>query len=69
MTTNTEITPFRIDIPVGDLQDLAARLAAARWPDEMPAAGTGYGMPLTVVQRLAERWRGGYDRRAHEAAR
>jgi len=67
MTTPAEITPFRIDIPQNDLDDLAARLAATRWPDELTGAGTDYGMPLGVVQRLAERWRTGYDWRAHEA--
>jgi len=67
MTTPAEIKPFRIDIPQSDLGDLAARLAATRWPDELTGAGTDYGMPLGVVQRLAERWRTGYDWRAHEA--
>lgn len=38
-----------------------------RSPDELTGAGTDYGMPLGVVQRLAERWRTGYDWRAHEA--
>jgi len=67
MTTPAEIRPFRIDISQSDLDDLAARLAATRWPDELTGAGTDYGMPLGVVQRLAERWRTGYDWRAHEA--
>jgi pimeloyl-ACP methyl ester carboxylesterase len=67
MTTPAEIKPFRIDIPHSDLGDLATRLAATRWPDEVTGAGTDYGMPLGVVKRLAERWRTGYDWRAHEA--
>ncbi|HEX3751387.1 MAG TPA: epoxide hydrolase [Streptosporangiaceae bacterium] len=61
------IEPFRIDVPPEDLDDLSARLAASRWPGEVAKAGTAYGMPLDVVQRLAERWRAGYDWRAHEA--
>ncbi|MBO0809306.1 MAG: alpha/beta fold hydrolase, partial [Actinobacteria bacterium] len=68
MTTSAQIRPFRIDIPQRDLDDLAARLAATRWPGEVTGAGTGYGMPLGVVQRLAGHWRSGYDWRAHEAA-
>jgi pimeloyl-ACP methyl ester carboxylesterase len=67
MTTPEEIRPFRIDIPQRDLDDLAERLAAARWPNEVTGAGTGYGMPLGTVRRLAEHWRTGYDWRAHEA--
>ena len=67
MTTSAQITPFRIEIPQRDLDDLAARLAATRWPGEVAGAGTGYGMPLEVVRRLAGYWRTGYDWRAHEA--
>jgi pimeloyl-ACP methyl ester carboxylesterase len=67
MRTPAEIEPFRIDIPQRDLDDLAARLSAIRWPDEVTGAGTDYGMPLGVVQRLAEHWRTGYDWRAHES--
>ena len=67
MTTTAEIEPFRIDVPQGDLDDLAARLAATRWPGELAGAGTQYGMPLSTVQKLAERWQTGYDWREHEA--
>ncbi len=67
MSDTTDIRPFRIDVPQADLDDLAARLEATRWPDEMPTAGTDYGMPSNVVARLGERWRTGYDWRAHEA--
>jgi pimeloyl-ACP methyl ester carboxylesterase len=65
--TPSEIKPFRIDIPQSDLDELAVRLAATRWPNEVTAAGSDYGMPLGVVRRLAEQWRSGYDWRAHEA--
>jgi epoxide hydrolase len=67
MTTSQSIDPFRIDVPQADLDDLSARLAATRWPGEVTAAGTDYGMPLDQVRRLSERWRDGYDWRAHEA--
>ena len=66
-TTQAEIRPFRIDVPQSELDDLAARLAAARWPNEVAEAGTDYGMPLGTVQRLAEYWRTSYDWRAAEA--
>ena len=67
MTTSESIEAFRIGIPQSDLDDLSARLAATRWPGEVSKAGTAYGMPLEVVQRLAGRWRSGYDWRAQEA--
>jgi epoxide hydrolase len=67
MIETTDIKPFRIDVPQADLDDLAARLAGTRWPDEVTGGGTDYGMPVAVVTRLADRWRTGYDWRAHEA--
>src|SRR5262249_42253378 len=60
------IQPFTIAIPQADLDDLHARLARTRWPDELPGAGWDYGVPLSYVQRLAEYWRNGYDWRAWE---
>ncbi len=60
------IRPFRIDIPQEDLDDLRARLARTRWPDQLPGVGWDYGIPLAVVQELAEYWRDGYDWRVHE---
>jgi pimeloyl-ACP methyl ester carboxylesterase len=61
------ITPFRIDIPQADLDDLADRLARTRWPNEVADAGWDYGFPLARLKELAEYWRTGYDWRAHEA--
>lgn len=61
-----EIRPFRIDIPQADLDDLKARLAQTRWPDQLPGVGWDYGIPLDYVQNLAEYWRTGYDWRVHE---
>ncbi len=60
------IEPFRIHIADQVLDDLRARLAATRWPDELPGAGDHYGIPLARVRELAEHWRTTYDWRAHE---
>ena len=43
---STTITPFRIEIPETDLDDLHARLTAARWPAELPGIGWSRGVPL-----------------------
>src|ERR1700743_2421981 len=67
-STPTDISPFRVEIPQAELDDLAARLSAARWPNEVTGAGTSYGMPLAGVRRLGARWRGGYDSRKAKAA-
>jgi epoxide hydrolase len=64
--TNTEIKPFRIDIPEADLTDLRERLANTRWPAQVPGVGWTRGVPVEYLKDLAEYWRTGYDWRAHE---
>ncbi|HEX2037581.1 MAG TPA: epoxide hydrolase [Chloroflexota bacterium] len=63
---NAEIRPFRIDIPQAALDDLRARLARPRWPDELPGVGDRYGVTVEYVKGLADYWREGYDWRAWE---
>jgi epoxide hydrolase len=76
--TNT-ITPFHIDTPQTDLDDLAGRLARSRWANELPPSqvtdgiqkgpvlpGWEYGVPLAYVQRLIGYWRESYDWRKWE---
>ncbi|MEU2394641.1 epoxide hydrolase family protein [Streptomyces sp. NPDC007369] len=67
-TTSSGIRSFRIDIPQARLDDLQARLAATRWPDELPGVGWSRGVPAAYLKELAEYWRTTYDWRAHEAA-
>jgi epoxide hydrolase len=67
VTTGTDVRPFRVEIPDADLDDLQARLAHVRWPDELPGAEWSYGVPLDFVRDLAEYWRSGFDWRAQEA--
>lgn len=62
-----EIHPFRIQVPQDDIEELHARLARIRRPDQLPGVGWSYGIPNDVVSSLAERWRGGYDWRQAEA--
>jgi pimeloyl-ACP methyl ester carboxylesterase len=77
---NSDIISFRIAIPPGDLDDLAHRLAHTRWADELPekdvvVGGAGaptppgweYGVPVSYVRDLVERWRTSFDWRAQEA--
>ncbi|MGK5521477.1 epoxide hydrolase family protein [Micromonospora sp. URMC 107] len=61
------MTPFRIDIPQADLDDLRDRLARARWPRQLPGDGWSRGVPLDYLRDLAEHWATGYDWRAQEA--
>src|SRR5690349_6750615 len=62
------ITPFRIDIPQADLDDLNDRLARTRLPRPVPPGdGWSRGVPADVVAEWADHWRTGYDWRRHEA--
>jgi pimeloyl-ACP methyl ester carboxylesterase len=67
MTRAPDITPFRIDIPQADLDDLASRLGQTRWPDSLPGRGWERGVPVEYLRGLAEYWRDGFDWRAAEA--
>ncbi len=58
---------FTVHVPQADLDDLQARLARTRWPDELPGAGTDYGIPLARMRSLADRW-AAFDWRAAEDA-
>ncbi|MFE7311750.1 epoxide hydrolase family protein [Streptomyces sp. NPDC057555] len=62
-----DVTPFRIEIPQADLDDLRDRLLRTRWPDELPGAGWDYGVALPYLRDLVDHWAHGYDWRAHEA--
>ena len=61
------LRPYRLRVPQADLDDLRARLAAVRWPDEIPGIGWAQGVPLGYLRELTEYWRDRYDWRAHEA--
>jgi pimeloyl-ACP methyl ester carboxylesterase len=64
---DTRIHRFEIDVPQAQLDDLRSRLAATRWPDELPGVGWSYGVPVGYAKELAEHWRTGFDWRAAEA--
>lgn len=63
---NMTITPFRIEVPQADLDDLHARLDRARWPRQLPGDGWSRGVPVDYLRDLAHHWRHGYDWREHE---
>jgi pimeloyl-ACP methyl ester carboxylesterase len=61
------MTPFRIEIPQADLDDLHERLARTRWPSQLPGEGWRRGVPVDYLRDLADYWRTGFDWRAQEA--
>ena len=75
---DTEIRPFRIEIPQADLDDLAERLARTRFANELPPdtsrpqqgpvlPGWEYGVPVGYVRDLVQYWQHKYDWRVWEA--
>ncbi|KAI9507391.1 alpha/beta-hydrolase [Russula earlei] len=58
--------PFQISIAEEALSLLKRKLDDTRLPDEVDGADWDYGVPLGDIRRLIERWRDGYDWRAHE---
>jgi pimeloyl-ACP methyl ester carboxylesterase len=63
-----EIEAFIVDVPQATLDDLGARLARTRWPDEVEGAGWDYGTNLAYLQALVEYWRTRFDWRGQERA-
>ena len=49
-------TPFEFEIDDEAIADLRSRLAATRWPDELPDVGWDYGMPRRVLRDLCAAW-------------
>jgi pimeloyl-ACP methyl ester carboxylesterase len=63
----SSISRSELAIPQSALDDLARRLARTRLPDELPGAGSEYGVPLAQMRELLSHWRERYDWRAQEA--
>ncbi|MPY63400.1 epoxide hydrolase [Streptomyces spongiae] len=61
-----DVRPFRIAVPQDRIDDLHTRLAATRWPDELPGVGWSRGVPTTYLRDLTDHWRTAYDWRAQE---
>jgi pimeloyl-ACP methyl ester carboxylesterase len=64
----TEIHPFAVQIPQAILDDLSARLASTRWPDEVAGAGWAYGSNLDYMRELCDYWQNKFDWRTQEKA-
>jgi epoxide hydrolase len=61
-----DITPFRIEIPDADLEDLHQRLRRTRWPDPETTGDWSQGIPLDYTRSLCDYWLERYDWRASE---
>jgi microsomal epoxide hydrolase len=60
--------PFTLHVPDADIDDLRARLARTRLPDQAPGAPWAYGTDVDYMRGLVAYWRDGFDWRAQEQA-
>ena len=62
----TGVRPFTIQVPDAVLEDLDARLARTRLPDQLDGVGWDYGMDLAYLTELITYWREEFDWRDEE---
>src|ERR1700691_6390380 len=67
MSNETEIRPFRVDMPDEAIADLRRRISARRWPSRELVADRSQGVQLATLQELARYWATDYDWAACEA--
>ena len=67
LSSETEIRPFRVDMPDEAIADLRRRLAATRWPSKELVQDGSQGVQLATLQELARYWAADYDWRTCEA--
>ncbi len=66
-TGSIVITPFTIDIPEAELNDLQQRLAQTRFAPDLPGVGWAHGTPTAWLRDVVAYWRDGFDWRYWEA--
>ena len=67
MSSETEIRPFRVDVPDEAIADLRRRIAATRWPSKELVTDRAQGVQLATIQELTRYWATDYDWRNCEA--
>jgi pimeloyl-ACP methyl ester carboxylesterase len=67
MSGETEIRPFRVEVPEEAVGELRRRVAATRWPTRELVGDRSQGVQLAVLRELARYWASEYDWRGCEA--
>jgi len=67
MSSETEIDPFRVDMPEEAVADLRRRIAATRRPSRELVADRSQGVQLATIQELSRYWATEYNWRRCEA--
>ena len=65
--TGIDISPFHVEIPEAELDDLRRRVGATRWPTRELVEDRSQGVQLAAMQALARYWASEYDWRRCEA--
>ena len=63
----TEVRPFRLEVPQGEIDELRRRIDATRWPTRELVTDRSQGVQLATIQELARYWTTEYDWRRCEA--
>jgi len=63
---DTDIRPFRVNVPENALVELRKRIAAARWPSKELVGDRSQGVQLATLKALAHYWATDYDWRKAE---
>jgi len=64
---DTNVRPFRIDVPLEALDELRRRIQATRWPSKELVPDRSQGVQLATMQELARFWTSEYEWRRAEA--
>ena len=64
----TAIRPYTIQVADAVIEDLKARLALTRIPDQIPDTGWDYGTDMAYLRELIDYWRNDFDWREQESA-
>ena len=67
MSGETDIRPFRVEMPGEAIAHLRQRIAATRWPSKELVEDRSQGVQLATIQELARYWAAKYDWRKCEA--
>jgi len=67
MSSETEIRPFRVDMPGEAIADLRRRVAATCWPTRELVDDASQGVQQAMLQELARYWAADHDWRRCEA--
>ena len=66
-SAQTDIRPFRVEVPERELEELRRRVDATRWPTAELVADRSQGVQLAALRELARFWASEYDWRQCEA--